>query len=108
MVRTMPGQRQDAVTVLRRFRLAGEACLPLHLSQPPVPLEACLGAALAVAEGKKFTSAEVPQELAAKREKVATRVEKRKADIDKPVKVNKAALGKKIKANWKGSTCWRS
>src|SRR5262249_6516073 len=52
--------------------------------------------------GKKFTSAEVPEELAAKREKVAARVEKRKADADKPVTVNKAALAKKIKAQLDG------
>ena len=40
----------------------------------------------------------MPEELAAKREKAAARVEKRKADNETPVKVNKSALAKKIKA----------
>lgn len=66
------------------------------------PCKHALGLLYALAEGKKFTSAEVPEELAAKREKVAARTEKRKADADKPVKVNKAALAKKIKAQLDG------
>jgi hypothetical protein len=66
------------------------------------PCKHFMGLLYALAEGKKFTSAEVPEELAAKREKVAARVEKRKADADKPVTVNKAALAKKIKAQLDG------
>src|SRR3954470_21129459 len=66
------------------------------------PCKHTLGLLYALAEGKTFTSAEVPEELAAKREKVAARVETRKAEIDKPVKVNKAALAKKIKAQLDG------
>jgi hypothetical protein len=67
-----------------------------------IPCKHVLGLLYALAEGKKFTSAEVPEELAARREKVAARVEKRKAEADKPVKVNKAALAKKIKAQLDG------
>jgi hypothetical protein len=66
------------------------------------PCKHALGLLYALAERKKFTSAEVPEELAAKREKVAARVEKRKADTDRPVKVNKAALAKKIQAQLDG------
>jgi hypothetical protein len=66
------------------------------------PCKHALGLLYALAEGKKFTSAEVPEELAAKREKVAARVEKQKADADQPVKINKAALAKKIKAQVDG------
>lgn len=66
------------------------------------PCKHSLGLLYAFVEGKKFTSAEVPEELAAKREKTAGRAEKRKADIEKPVKVNKAALAKKIKAQLEG------
>jgi hypothetical protein len=66
------------------------------------PCKHSLGLLYALAEGKKFTSAEVPEELAAKREKAAARVEKRQADADKPVQVNKAALSKKIKAQLEG------
>ncbi len=66
------------------------------------PCKHALGLLYALAEGKTFTQAEVPEELAAKREKVAARVEKRSADADKPVKVNKSALAKKIKAQLGG------
>lgn len=66
------------------------------------PCKHCLGLLYAFVEGKKFTSAEVPEELASKREKMAARVEKKKTDAEKPVKVNKAALAKKIKAQLDG------
>jgi hypothetical protein len=66
------------------------------------PCKHSLGLLYALVEGKKFTSAEVPAELAAKREKVAARVEKKKTDAEKPVKVNKSALAKKIKAQLDG------
>jgi hypothetical protein len=66
------------------------------------PCKHALGLLYALAEGNTFTTAEVPEELTAKREKVAARVEKRKADADRPVKVNTAALTKKIKAQLEG------
>lgn len=66
------------------------------------PCKHALGLLYAKAEGKAFTSAEVPEELASKREKVTARVEKQKAATDKPVKVNKEALAKKIKAQMDG------
>jgi hypothetical protein len=66
------------------------------------PCKHALGLLYARAEGKEFTPAEVPEELATKREKVAARAEKKKADADKPVKLNKAALAKKIKAQLEG------
>lgn len=66
------------------------------------PCKHSLGLLYAMAEGGKFTGAEVPEELEAKREKVAGRAEKRKADAEKPVKVNKAALAKKIRAQLDG------
>jgi hypothetical protein len=66
------------------------------------PCKHSLGLLYAIAEGKKFTTAEVPEELAAKRTKAAARVEQRKADADKPVKVNVQALAKKIKTQLEG------
>ena len=66
------------------------------------PCKHCLGLLYALVEGKKFTNAEVPEELSSKREKMAARVEKKKTDAEKPVKVNKAALAKKIKAQLEG------
>ncbi len=66
------------------------------------PCKHSLGLLFALAEGKRFTSAEVPEELAARREQAAARVEKRKTDTNKPVRVNKSALAKKIKAQLDG------
>ena len=56
----------------------------------------------AFVQGKKFTAADVPADLAAKREKSQARVEKKKEEADKPKVVNKAALAKKIKAQLDG------
>jgi hypothetical protein len=66
------------------------------------PCKHSLGLLFAIAEGRKFTSADVPEELAAKRDKAAARVEKRKVDAEKPPQVNVAALAKKIKAQLAG------
>lgn len=56
----------------------------------------------AFVDGNTFSTAEVPEDLAAKREKMAERAEKKKVDAAKPKKVNKAALAKKIKAQLDG------
>jgi hypothetical protein len=56
----------------------------------------------AYAQNKKFTPAPVPEDLAAKREKLAARVEKKAATPDKPKQVNTAALAKKVKAQLDG------
>src|SRR5438552_14173546 len=66
------------------------------------PCKHSLGLLYAVVEGKEFTTADVPEELAAKREKAAARVEKRKTDDEMPPKVNMAALAKKIKTQLDG------
>jgi hypothetical protein len=66
------------------------------------PCKHSLGLLFAYVQGKTFAPAEVPEELAAKREKVQQRVEKKKEEADKPKTVNKAALAKKIKAQLAG------
>ncbi|MGE3406789.1 MAG: hypothetical protein AB7I37_08250 [Pirellulales bacterium] len=66
------------------------------------PCKHSLGLLFAYAQGKKFTPADVPEELSAKREKSAARVEKKKEAADKPKVVNKGALAKKIKAQLEG------
>ena len=66
------------------------------------PCKHSLGLLYALADGKKFTTADVPEELASKREKAAARVEKRKADDEKPHQVNLGALAKKIKTQLDG------
>jgi SWIM zinc finger len=66
------------------------------------PCKHALGLLYSIAAGKKFSAAAVPDELAAKREKTAARVEKKKADVEGPRKVNKSALAKKIKAQLDG------
>ncbi|MBW3542127.1 MAG: SWIM zinc finger family protein [Planctomycetes bacterium] len=66
------------------------------------PCKHSLGLLYAIVEGRKFAVADVPEELAAKREKAAARVEKRKADSATPRQVNKSALSKKIRAQLEG------
>jgi hypothetical protein len=66
------------------------------------PCKHSLGLLYALVEGKSFTAAEVPAELAAKREKTQQRTEKKKEEADKPKTVNKSALAKKIKAQLAG------
>ncbi|MEW4455642.1 SWIM zinc finger family protein [Bremerella sp. JC817] len=66
------------------------------------PCKHSLGLLYAYVDGKSFTPAEVPESLASKREKAAVRAEKKKVDADKPRKVNKSALAKKIKAQLEG------
>jgi hypothetical protein len=66
------------------------------------PCKHCLGLMYAYVQGKKFATAEVPEDLQAKRDKVQARVEKKQADADKPKQVDKTALAKKIKAQLEG------
>src|SRR5262245_14163108 len=81
---------------------------PTHRCTCPsrqLPCKHCLGLMYAYAQGKKFATAAVPADLQAKREKLATRVEKKKSEADKPAKpkqVNLAALAKKVKAQLDG------
>lgn len=49
-----------------------------------------------------FTLAEIPADVLEKRERLGNKTEKRKTSADKPIRVNKAALAKKIKAQLQG------
>ena len=78
---------------------------PTHRCTCPsrqLPCKHCLGLMYAYAQNKKFTPAPVPADLAAKREKLAARVEKKAVEADKPKQVNQAALAKKVKAQLAG------
>ena len=66
------------------------------------PCKHCLGLMFAFIDGKQFSIAESPEDILAKREKIETRAEKKKADTSTPRKVNKQALAKKIKAQLDG------
>jgi hypothetical protein len=66
------------------------------------PCKHALGLLYAFVQRKPFTAAEVPEELAAKREKSSARLEKKKVSADQPRTVNKSALAKKIKAQLAG------
>ena len=66
------------------------------------PCKHCLGLMFAYAQKKPFTTAPVPADLAAKREKLAARTEKKAVEADTPKQVNQAALAKKIKAQLAG------
>src|SRR5687768_5674037 len=74
---------------------------PTHRCTCPsrqLPCKHCLGLMYAYAQGKKFTPADVPADLQAKREKLASRVEKKATEVAAPKQVNQAALAKKVKA----------
>jgi hypothetical protein len=79
---------------------------PTHRCSCPsrqFPCKHCIGLMFAyVLKKPSFTTAEVPTELAEKREKLATRVEKKKEESAKPKTVNKEALSKKIQAQLDG------
>jgi len=66
------------------------------------PCKHCLGLMYAFAQGKPFKTAEVPGDIAEKREKIQQRVEKKKEEQNKPRQVDKGALAKKIKAQLSG------
>jgi hypothetical protein len=78
---------------------------PTHRCDCPsrqFPCKHCLGLMYAYAQGRKFTTAPVPEDVQAKREKLQARVEKKKEEAEKPKQVNKSALAKKIKAQLDG------
>jgi hypothetical protein len=66
------------------------------------PCKHCLALMYAYAQKKPFTAAPVPDDLQAKREKLATRSEKAAATAGTPKQVNQAALAKKIQAQLAG------
>jgi SWIM zinc finger len=78
---------------------------PTHRCSCPsrqFPCKHCLGLMYAYVQGKKFTKAEVPEDLQAKREKLHARAEKKVEEAEKPKKVDKGALAKKIQAQLHG------
>jgi SWIM zinc finger len=78
---------------------------PTHRCNCPsrqFPCKHCLGLMYAYAQGKKFSTEPVPEDLQSKREKVQARVEKKQVEAEKPKVVNKTALAKKIKVQLDG------
>lgn len=78
---------------------------PVHRCNCPsrqFPCKHSLGLLYAYAQGKPFTVADVPADIAAKREQAQVREAKKKERAAKPRKVNKSALSKKIKAQLNG------
>lgn len=79
---------------------------PTHRCSCPsrqFPCKHCVGLMYAyVLKKGSFTKTDVPEDLAAKREKLATRAEKKKEEAEKPKVVNKSALAKKIQAQLDG------
>lgn len=78
---------------------------PTHRCSCPsrqFPCKHCLALLYAYVQKKKFTTAAVPEDVQAKREKLQARAEKKDADADKPRKVNLGALSKKIQAQLDG------
>lgn len=67
------------------------------------PCKHCVGLMFAyVLHKSSFKTADLPPDLAEKREKLATRAEKKKEEADKPKTVNKAALSKKVQTQLDG------
>lgn len=79
---------------------------PTHRCSCPsrqFPCKHCVGLMFAyVLKRSSFTTAEPPEDLTEKREKLATRSEKKKEEATKPKTVNKTALAKKIQAQLEG------
>lgn len=78
---------------------------PTHRCNCPsrqFPCKHSLGLMYAYVQGKKFTTSAVPEDLQSKREKLQARVEKKVEEADKPKKVDKGALAKKIQAQLNG------
>ncbi|MCW8134003.1 MAG: SWIM zinc finger family protein, partial [Planctomycetota bacterium] len=79
---------------------------PTHRCSCPsrqFPCKHCVGLMFAyVTKKASFTKAAVPEDIAGKREKLAARAEKKAEEAAKPKTVNKAALAKKIQAQFDG------
>ena len=78
---------------------------PTHRCNCPsrqFPCKHCLGLMYAFAQGKPFINAPIPEDIVEKRDKFSARQEKKKENADKPKKVNKTALAKKINAQLEG------
>lgn len=79
---------------------------PTHRCSCPsrqFPCKHCIGLMFAYVLNKaSFKTADVPADLAEKREKLATRAEKKQEEAAKPRTVNKTALAKKIQAQLEG------
>lgn len=79
---------------------------PTHRCSCPsrqFPCKHCVGLMLAyVLKKSSFKTADVPSDLTEKREKLASRAEKKKEESAKPKTVNKDALAKKIQAQLDG------
>lgn len=78
---------------------------PTHRCNCPsrqFPCKHSLGLMYAFAQGKKFSTAAVPEDLQAKRDKLQGRTEKQVEEVATPKKVNKGALAKKIQAQLTG------
>ncbi len=78
---------------------------PVHRCSCPsrqFPCKHCLGLMYAYVMGRTFEQNEIPEDVARKREKIKKRAENKKKGVQKPRKVNKSALKKKIKVQLDG------
>ncbi|MBX9677244.1 MAG: SWIM zinc finger family protein [Gemmataceae bacterium] len=78
---------------------------PTHRCSCPsrqFPCKHCLGLMYAFVQKRAFKTADVPEEIQAKREKIQARAEKKEAEPDKPKQTNLGALAKKLKAQLEG------
>ncbi len=96
------GSGKDPYLCSADFAVPSKAVYRCNCPSRQFPCKHSLGLLFAFVQGKSFTVADVPEDISAKREKAAARVEKKKEAEDKPRTVNKGALAKKIKAQLDG------
>ena len=82
LLRRVQGERGVGLPDLLRLYSSQRAGLSVLVPQPPVPVQALPGPMYAYVEGKAFAPAPVPEDVAAKREKVEKRVEKKQVDAE--------------------------
>jgi hypothetical protein len=97
------GSGKDPYRVSCDFARADQPTYRCTCPSRQFPCKHCVGLMFAyVLKKSSFKTSAIPADLAEKREKLATRVEKRKEEAERPKSVNKDALAKKIKAQLDG------
>jgi hypothetical protein len=97
------GSGKDPYRVSCDFARADQPTYRCSCPSRQFPCKHCIGLMYAyAASAASFKTADVPPDLAEKRDKLAARTEKKKEEPAKPKVVNKAALSKKIQAQLEG------
>lgn len=97
------GSGKEPYSVSCDFARADQPTYRCSCPSRQFPCKHCIGLMFSYVQRKaQFKTAEVPRDLADKREKLINRAEKKKEEADKPRTVNKTALAKKIRTQLDG------